>query len=347
MRLREVLSINTTKIAKLANVSRSTVSRVINGTGNVDPKSKERVLKIIDKYGYKPNQFARGLVGKTANIIGIYMADINSTNSPSELIGANSPYNMELLKKLIETFKKQGFSTMVDIITDPADFDDMHEHLQSRLLYGAVFVGFPYLTKELENIANGGYNVVLIDQLLPEDDYDNNAKLVNSDNYLGGYLATKYLQENGHKDIAFIAGDYRLSSIEREKGYLKAMSERSDSNITIVHGMYREDIAYSEIKKLLKKNIAPSAFFAANDIMALGASKAIIEKKLRIPQDISIIGFDNIDITNTFGFNTTTFEVSFKQIAENTANLLLNAVSEKHIFCAPKLIEKTSVKKIV
>ncbi len=334
---------NTTTIAKLANVSRSTVSRVINNQGNVAPDAKERVLKIIEEHGYKANQFARGLVGKTANIVGVFIADINTTNSPSTLIGANSPYNMELLKNLISALKKVGLSTLVDIITDPADFETMHEHLQSRLLYGAIFVGFPYHTKAIEDIVKQGYNAVLIDQLSHSDDEEKIFKLISSDNVLGGYQATKYLQKFGHTDIAFIAGDYRLSSLEREQGYLKAMKEIDNSNVTILHGMYREDIAYTEVKKLLKSGSKISAIFAANDIMALGASKAILEHNLCIPQDISIVGFDNISITNAFDFSTTTVEVAFTDIATNTVNLLLSTEGEKHITCTPKLVEKNSV----
>ncbi len=334
---------NTTKIAQLANVSRSTVSRVINNKGNVAPEAKQRVIDVISTHGYKANQFARGLVGKSANIIGIYIADINMTDSPTNLIGSNSPYNMELLKNLIRILKARGYSVLVDVITDSIVLDEMEEHLQSRMLYGAIYVGFPYQTEELNVIADKGYNVVLIDQLSLKEDKVEGVKIVNSDNVLGGYLATKHLQAYGHTDIVYISGDSRLSSMEREIGYLNAMKECMGSRVRIISGMYREDVAYSEVKAMLKNGEIPTAFFAGNDIMAIGASRALSEFGLNIPNDVSIVGYDNLNIANGFGFSVTTLEISFSDIAQGAVDLLFSDKEVNHVVCTPKMIEKNSV----
>ncbi len=338
---------NSEEIAKIANVSRSTVSRVVNNYKNVPKETREKIQKIIDEYGYAPNASARTLAGKANNIIGLFIADFNSEESNGKWIGANSPYNMELIQKVIVSCKRRGYLTLVYTIDNPEECTKMQQYFTNRMIYGGIFVGFPYHTKELIRLSENGNNIVLIDQLKQEEDVNQCLKLVNSDNIQGGYLATKYLIEKGHRKIAHIAGDGRLSSIERQMGFENAMKK---SNISInpnfiAQGKYREDIAYEVTKNMLSKEV-PTAIFVANDIMAYGVMRAIREKNLIVAQDISLIGYDNLDGAEWMDLKLTSISIDLGTLAERSVAALFRNESYIYESCSPSLIEKSSVSKI-
>ncbi len=334
---------NTKDIALLANVSRSTVSRVLNNYSNVSEEAKIKVEEVIKKHGYTPNHFARSLAGKTSNIVGVYFADIDETGSSKKWIGINSPYNMEFLANIVNELKEKGYVALVNVINSLNEIKDVDFYFKNRILHGGIFIGFPYKTKKLEKLAKE-YNIVLIDQYSSDDDEKKEMKLVNSDNFNGGYQATKLLIDKGHKKILHIAGDKRLSAIEREKGYIQAMEDNSIEKKEIIYGKYREDVAYREMKKFLKKEV-PTGIFVANDIMSLGVIKALNEKNLKIPEDVSIIGFDNLKLSQWGSVNLTTVEVSLEEIAKNTVGLLLKK-DKKHLVCGAHIEEKDTVREI-
>lgn len=338
---------NSEQIAKLAKVSRSTVSRVVNNYKNVPEHTRKQVQDIIDQYGYTPNVSARNLAGKTNSIIGLFIADIVDANSLDEHVGVDSPYNARLLASIIRLCKLRGYLVLVNTVSSESECDEMEVHFQNRMLYGGVFVGFPYGMKALDRIASKvENNIVLIDQKRIDAKMDNSVKLVNTDNVYGGYLATKYLLDLGHKRIAFLKGDYRLSSIERFEGYQKALKEYGiefDEDL-VGYGAYREDVAYQSAKTILEQS-NPTAFFAANDIMGLGVAKAALELNLSIPDDISLIGFDNIKLAELLQLNMTSIDVSIEQIALMAVNLLLDEQKEQRIVCKAELIEGQTCKK--
>jgi len=335
---------NSQDIAKLANVSTSTVSRVINNYPNVPESTRKKVQAVIDKYGYTPNTSARVLAGKTNNIIGMFVADIDETSSSNKWLAADSPYNSALITNVIKYCKSKGYLVLVDVITDSSECEHISQYFQNRLIYGGIFVGFPYHTMEIEKLAKDHNNVVLIDQLSEEEDKNNNIKLVNSDNVMGGYMATKYLISKGHKNIAFISGDNRLSSIQRQEGYFKALRE-SNININnelVLNGEYREEVAYKVTQKMIQKNI-PSAVFAANDIVALGVKRALEENGLKVPKDVSIIGFDNLEALGWLNLNLTTMEVKIDELAQKAVEVLFKE-EIVHEYCKVDLVERDSVK---
>ncbi len=335
-------NINTEQIAILANVSRSTVSRVLNNYSNVPEETRLKVQAVIKEHGYTPNHFARSLAGAPSNIVGIYIADLNIDNNSSEWVGINSPYNMELLSNLIKLLKTKGYTALVNVITDPKEFVTLKEAFETRMIYGGIFTGFPYNTKEISDIAKK-YNAVSIDQFSKSDYENSDMKVVNCDNFTGGYNATKYLIENGHTDILYVGGDNRLSSIEREKGYLKAMADFGISKTQVIYGMFKEDVSYFNTNQYLKNN-KPTAIFAANDIISLGVIRACEENGYSVPEDISLIGFDNLKVASWLNLSITSLEVPLEDIAKSCIKLLFGDTAED-IIHTPMLIEKSTVKK--
>lgn len=333
------------EIARIAQVSRSTVSRVVNQYSNVPEKTRQRVQDVIDQYGYTPNNSARILAGKTNNIIGIFLADICEAKEDSRWVGVNSPYNTEILSHFIQEGKRQGYLTLVDTISDLKECQEMETHFTNRMIYGGIFIGFPYRTKELEDMARKGYNVVLVDQLSDDDAKKTTVKRSNTDNELGGYLATKHLLDLGHRRVAHITGDERLSSYQRCSGYKKAMKEAGIKETITISGLYRENISYLESKKFLssteEKNL-PTAFFAGNDIMALGLIRASEELGYRIPEDFSVVGFDNLQWSDWTNLNLTSIDASKTKLAKHAIDLLLE--KETKPLVPPILVERGSTK---
>ena len=340
------MKITSSEIAKIANVSRSTVSRVINNYPNVPEETRQKVLAVIEEYGYVPNASARALAGKTNNIIALFIVDINDESQGKKWRGVNSPYFLELLSGTINESKKYEYMVLVYVITNKKEYEQIEHIFMNRTIYGGIFVGFEYRDPALKKLINKNYNMVMIDEISRED-YENNTslKVVNTKNEDGGYRATKYLVDKGHKYIAHIAGDNRLSSIEREIGYVKCMR---DYNLEvkdgyIVNGDYKEEDAYHATMDLLENNKELTAIFIANDIMAIGAIKAIEEKGLSIPEDISIIGFDNCEFSKYTNVGLTTMEVEIKNIAEAAVKLILDVSENNFVECESKIIERESV----
>lgn len=336
---------NSNEIAVLAHVSRSTVSRVVNHYSNVPEETRRKVQAIIDEYGYTPSTSARTLAGKSNDIIGVFMADIDHTGDGGKWVGVNSPYNAKLLAEIIKCCKKRGYMVLVNTITADKECKNLEQHFKNRLLYGGIFVGFPYHMDGLEKIARKEYNMAFIDQWDENEEIARHTKNVNCDDYGGAKQVVEYLIRQGHRSIAFLEGDHRLSARERLRGYTDTMRAAGlpIAKELILRGEYREDTAYRAVKKMLETE-RPTALFAANDIMALGAAKAIREAKLRIPQDISLVGYDNLQYMEWTELQLTTVEVSMEELAEQAVDMLF---SDKQLYrCKTRLVQRESVAKI-
>lgn len=338
---------NSEEIAKLAGVSRSTVSRVINHYPNVPEETRAKVEKVIKEYGYIPNQSARCLVGKNCNIIGLFIADMDERKNQSNLAGLNSPYNTKLISEVAKACKKKGYQLLINSIRSKEDLKIIVEDFQNKLITGGIFSGFTTKAFKDLGLLEQSYNVVCIDIFTENEAIMNSIKTVDCNNIQGGYLATQYLLEKGHKEIACITGDDRLSSTERELGYKKALMESGimPSPDRIAKGFYREDIAYEEALHILQKDDGITAVFAENDIMALGVVKACKELNKRIPEDISIIGYDNIEAVQWLSLDLTTLEADMKQIAEDAVELVLKEEYARKTV-VPKLVKRGSIKNI-
>lgn len=234
---------------------------------------------------------------------------------------------------------------LVNTITEDDDCKNLEQHFRNRLLFGGIFVGFPYHMKSLEEIAQKEYNIAFIDQWSEEEKIFQSTKNVNCNDRDGARQAVRYLIQHGHREIAFLQGDRRLSAMARLQGYKDAMHA---AGITIqesllLRGEYREDIAYRSVKKMLETQ-RPTALFAANDIMALGASKAIREAGLQIPEDISLVGYDNLQYMEWLDLHLTTMKVSMEELAEKAVNLLFT--EKKYYCCEAQLVQRNSVAQV-
>lgn len=339
---------NSSDIAKIAGVSRSTVSRVINNYSNVPEETRQKVLEVVKKYNYVPHASARMLAGIKNKTIGLFIVDMKTDYKGKQV--SMSSYFTPFTSAIIDDANKKGYNVLVSIVSKPNDFKKVKDTFYNKTISGGLFIGVRDNEASIKEIIKEGYKVAIIDQAEKSDaSVYNKSIIVNADNFTGAYKATQYLISLGHATIAHISGEEnQLSSVERLKGYKKALS---DHKITInekliVKGKFTVDGGYNAAKKLLLKE-KPTAIFSSNDSMAIGAIQAIQEKGLRVPEDISIVGFDDIEIAKYLKPSLTTIRMDILEMASIAINALILSIENNSSFSANytvavKLVERES-----
>lgn len=333
------------EIARLANVSRSTVSRVINNYSNVPEETRQKVMKVIEEYNYIPNYSARNLAGKSNNIITLFIYDEeHDGNYTHRWKGSNSPYFMKMIAELIDAAKKRQYIVSVYVVTEQAEYDFAVSLFQSRAISGGIFAGFEDQKEQLERLMEQGLRMVIVD---PPEELKETEKAfcVYSDDEGGAYAAVRYLIESGFRRIGHIAGDERISSQKRLAGYRRAMKEAGIDVLPgwIQPGLYQEEAAYQAAKCLIEKEQV-EAIFVANDAMAISVFRALQDMGKSVPEDVSVVGFDNYEILPYMGIELTTVEVSLKVLAETVMGLLCGEPGEKARVCPARLVKKQTVR---
>ncbi|MCG8571817.1 MAG: LacI family transcriptional regulator [Spirochaetes bacterium] len=347
--------INSSEIAKLAGISRGTVSRVINNNPNVAPQTREHVLKIIKEQGYIPNTSAQNLVGKKSKIIGIFIADIYSSISKNPWIAQHSPYFMSFLTAIISEANKLNHKVLVNIIIDAKDYEKLDADFKNGTLSGGIFIGFQKDIAKLDQLIESHFNLVMIDYPIKNSISPQNIITAFVNDEEGGFIATDYLIKQGHKRIAHFFGQKsRLSGSKRIAGYCKALNNAgiTPDDQLLVDGKFTEEGGYNAMKTYLQKNTdrLPTAIFAANDIIAFGVIKAIHEVYLKIPDDISVIGYDNHPAGQYLNPSLSTILVPIKAIAEFCIQNLVKMINQQeyiqHKDFNVFVVERDSVKSI-
>ncbi|MCL5998331.1 MAG: LacI family transcriptional regulator [Chloroflexi bacterium] len=298
-------------VARAAGVSITTVSHTINGTRRVSDELKARVLRAMEALDYRPNVLARSLrVGQTKTI-GLIIPD-NSNLFFAEIaraiedVGYQHGYSVILCNSDGQTDKQQQYvQTLVDKQVD-----------------GIVFISSGETAEDLQNVIDNGIEVVVVDRDVPNVSAD----IVLVDNELAGYQATRYLIDLGHRRIACISGPSQLTpSSHRVDGYRRAMQEAGlgVSAEYLVGGDFQIEGGETGIIKLLGLPSRPSAVFVCNDMMAIGVIRGARRLGLQIPEDLSIVGFDNIALARATCPALTTMAQPIPDIARIATELLI------------------------
>ncbi len=341
-------------IARLAGVSRGTVSRVINGKSDVSSATRKRIQEIIKEHNYVPDQSARKLVGKIPQVLGLFVRE-RIRSSEDNLIPRNNykiPYLGDLILVIINQAKQCGYRVMVTVVSENTDFDDMVTLFHAKMIAGGIFLGFPEQVAQIEQIIAEEYPVALVDQ--KRVDSRINVILSNIDDFAGGYKATKYLIEQGHSHIAHVCGNLRIVSAQlRKEGYMQCMK---DHNLPIqdeymAEGGYDEHQAYEVTQKLFNKDVLrkqqPTAIFFASDVMAVGGWHALKDLNLQIPEDVSCIGYDGYPVEGFIGKRLTSIQGSLENLGTVSVQLLTKYIENKGELPAhieePNLIEGDTV----
>lgn len=305
------------QIAERAKVSIGTVSHVINGTARVRPRLRQRVLEAIRSLGFQPSALAQGLRRNRTNILGMIIPDITNPFFPSVVRGAEDVAFQNSLRVIL-------CNTDNDPTKEAAYLSELHSYRIAGLLI------IPAAGSDLESelVAAGGAAapVVCIDRC-PEG-WAGDAVVASNEG--GAYQATKHLIQLGHRDLAVITGPRKLApASERLRGFKNALS---DAKLSISPEFIQEAAFDSRsgclaAKRLLRMLPRPTAIFACNDMMALGVLHAVHELGLRCPEDVSLVGFDNLEFCEyTSPALTSVYQPGY-QIGAAAANLLMERIN--------------------
>jgi LacI family transcriptional regulator len=311
---------NMKDIARMAGVSLGTVSHVLNDSAGVREPLRRRVLEAVQAAGYQPSQLARGLRRDKTNMIGMIIPDITNPFFPAVVRGAEDV----------------AFSNGYRLILCNTDNDHSKElvHLNELRTYlpaGLIVIpsNFSDLSAQAESYRRVGTGVVCIDRLPKNWCGDS----VTVDNEGGAFNATKYLLQMGHKTLAAIAGPLHLTnSMQRLDGFKRAMRE-ARLNVApeyVQETTFDKQGGYSKALILLRLIPRPTAIFAGNDMIALGALLAIREAGLRCPEDISLMGFDDLDLAETTNPSLSSVSQSGYQLGTTAARILLDRLEGDH-----------------
>ncbi|MFZ5986728.1 MAG: LacI family DNA-binding transcriptional regulator [Bacillota bacterium] len=328
---------NSEDIAKIVGVSRSTVSRVINNYPDIPPATREKVLKAIKEYNYYPNASARRLAGMKNSTLGIFVIDIKDNEKPHHVIQNDEDllYGNAYFAPFINAFIDQANKTQYYVLVSTIYCSDELWKIQSafceKRIDAGVIIGcskgdYNQIIKTLEK----GSIIAAVD--IDVDDSNKDMGLyININNNQGAYDAAKYLIDLGHTNIGIITGDLdKLSGKTRFVSFKQALSDccvQLHDNL-IAYGDFTEHSGYHGMKKILTAENRPTAVFVCNDTMAVGAYKAIIESGFRIPDDISVIGFDNTQISAYMSPPLTTVNVYLAEVAKNSVDLLIESIEK-------------------
>ncbi|WP_339147134.1 MULTISPECIES: LacI family DNA-binding transcriptional regulator [unclassified Sutcliffiella] len=325
-------------LAKLLGISRSTISRVINNYPDIPQATRDKVWKAIKEYNYVPNASARKLAGIRNNMIAIFVFDVKEGSAPHHLkttddtLIYNNPFFSPIINAISDQANKLDYYVLISIVYSKDDVKRVENVFSQKMIDGAIFVGTEDTDNELLfKLIEQEYFLALIDT----NDIHNinhNAIYVNANNYEGSCKAISYLVELGHKKIGMITGNLKkLSAMERLEGYkdtLKKYNIILDENF-IYEGDFMESSGYNGAKYILGKPNPPTALFLSNDTMAVGAYKAVEELGLKIPDDISIIGFDNAIFSQYLSPALTTVDMPFAELGKKAATLLIESIEQK------------------
>ncbi len=342
--------INSTEIAKLAGVSRSTVSRVINDYPNVPEKTKEKVMKLIEQYNYYPNLSAQVLAGKRTRTIGLFLIDSGhvSTDMISNL----------LIARVIESASQLGYYVLTHIIRNTGDEEAIRtvkESFYQKRIDGGVFIGAANHEPFLEQLIAEGFIVAIVDQDLSGHN-ESNRLVINFDNRTGAEQAIDYLVSLNHKRIGVICGDLnRFSGPAKLQGFKNAMNKHQLQLVDkwMIPGDFNEVSGYKAIYNLVKSSHddLPTAIFTANDNVAFGAIRALNELGISVPDDISMIGFDDHALSSRFKPALTTIHVDFEQLMHKLTSALIDRIEKdskafEQLMIGTSLVIRDSCRKI-
>ena len=298
-------------VARLAGVSHQTVSRVLNGHPNVRPETRERVLEAIRRLDYHPNTSARALVTRRARTIGVVSFDTRLYGPASTLLAIE------------QAARAEGYAvTLISIPT--LDRDSVQTAVRS--LAGQAVDGVIVIAPR-ERAAHGlGDLRPALPVVAVEAGYASEVPVVSVDQAAGARLATEHLLELGHQTVWHVAGpaDW-LEARERIDGWRAALDQAGRAAVPILRGDWSPQSGYEAGLELVKMpNL--TAVFAANDQMALGIMHALHERGVRVPEDVSIVGFDNIPEAAYFTPSLTTVHQDFDEVGRRGLRLLIDIV---------------------
>jgi len=305
-------------VAKLANVSISTVSRVFNNPESVNREMRERVLQVIEELGYAPNPFASGLRDNRSMAIVAMIPDLRN------------PYYAEMLSGIEEVALAHRYNVIIcNQIQDPDRYLEYVKYFVKKKVDGLIFA-----STEVTDFYHDSFQTLNMPVVLASTEGSSwNLPSVRVNDVQASYDATTFLIQNGHRHIGFISGPAHamITGQQRYEGFRAAMSDHqvplSDQNV--VYGELSFDAGYEAMKRLYAKFPQLTAVYAASDAMAIGAMKFLDQQGLEVPRHVSVMGFDNLDLARMVTPGLTTVAQHITDIGKTAGDLLFHLIDNR------------------
>jgi len=326
-------------VAKEAGVSIATVSKVINQTGRISDKTRAHVNKVMERLDYQPSVVASALTGKSTYTIGLLIPDL-----------AN-PFFAEIARSVEDRGSELGFNLVICNTDNEPNKGIQYISLLKQKRVDGIIIATGLQNELMKGLTGQGIPLALIAREMPMLAVDT----VLVDDYMGGYLATSHLIRLGHRRIAIIAEDLELmSSKERVRGYRYALEEAgiaAEERFVTESELFTLEGGKEQTRKLLEQPDGPTAIFACNDLLAIGVMQAARELGVNVPNDLSVVGFDNTILATITDPPLTTVAQPIQDIGRQVIDLLVQEInrqktSKQRIILVPNLVVRSTTKAI-
>ncbi|WP_338833320.1 HTH-type transcriptional repressor PurR [Moorella humiferrea] len=306
-------------VARRAGVSSATVSRILNKHPNVKVETREKVLEAMKELNFSPSFHARSMRIKKTHTIGLILSDITN------------PFYSETAKAVVDTADHLGYNVILGTTNNSIKTQKKYlEIIRRKQVDGLLFASVQLKDPTVEKVIEEGFPHMLYNRRLARSD----CNFVVIDNEQGSFLATEHLIKLGHKRIAYIRGPHNSSTgQERFNGYLKALKKYGlEYNQELVRdGEYDERQAHEATKVLLGLKERPTAIIAANDLMAFSSIECICRAGLKVPDDIAVIGFDDVEMSSHYNIQLTTVSKNKYEMAEIATRILIDIIEGENV----------------
>lgn len=319
-------------VAARAGVSKSMVSLVLRGANVVSEEKKRLVMQAAAELGYRPNAVARSLARRKTNLFGIVLSDLHN------------PFFTEVIDGIEAEAEKQGYRTIISTASRFATAERRALDTLLELRADALILASPMLEIDDITAASLEVPVVLVARPSSVDTVDS----VTNDDAGGTRLVVQHLTELGHRRIAHIDGGGGAGAAERRASFVRVMEEHGlGEHVRVVPGGYTEDGGRAGVAALLESGERPTAIFVANDLAAVGALSALAERGIRVPQDMSIVGYDNTALAALRHIDLTTVDQPRPVMGRTAVTLVLERLRGKrtegrHITIPPQLVVRAT-----
>jgi len=317
-------------IARAAKVSTTAVSMALNNRPRIGPETRERILRIVKELNYRPNIVARSLVSRRSQTIGLIITTILN------------PFYPELAKGIEDKALELGYSIILCSTNQDLALEKYHiENLRSKGVDGFIFSSVKIKDPNVYALFEERFPFILVNRRIHDPSLDKKIDYVVLDNSSGAYQAMEHLYNLGHHRIGILAGPLNTSTAaERTEGakrFLKKNRIGWDPGLLIVCH-YSKEKAYEATRKLLAQKHPPTAIFAENDYMALGARDAILDAGLKLPEDMALVGFDDIVETALKGVEITTISQKKYDMGTLAVKVLIDKIEQGSLRMANQII---------
>lgn len=323
-------------VAKYAQVSRATVSRVLNNNPTVDADMRARVMDAIQALGYQPNRAARRLRAQSSSVVGLIISDIQN------------PYFLSVIRGVEDA----AYAEKMSLILCNSDEDPAKERMYLNVMQAEQVAGLIIVPahsgngQDLNELRQAGIPIILLDRVVKHVDVD----AIKVDNEHGAFEAVTHLIDLGYRRIATIAGSRHLTTgRERYQGYRSAL-EAADIPLNekwVKFGNFKTETGYDLARELMQDPEPPDAIFVANNLMSLGALRAFREQSIRVPEDVAIVGFDDLPWSGELYAPLTAVSQPTYELGKEAVNLLLGRLANpdspvRTVVLQPRLIIRES-----